>query len=318
LANYGGGIHNNGTLTVTNSTISGNSANNNGGGIYNDAGSALNIANTIIANSTDGASTPTPIDDYAGAGTSTVNLIGASTAANNLVTQGTFNWATTVTSAALNLGPLQNNGGPTFTMALLAGSPAISAGNATISNAAPVNRLDQRGFSRITSDIGAYAVSNIITVTSTADTVDPTDGVTSLREAITLANTTAGDDQISFNFSTVSSSYTITLNSALPNIIDASTVVGTGTAGTLTINGLGASSLIISGNNGNVNRDFNIFNIASGGNLSISGVTVSGAQTSHRFQFHPLRQFGEFWRRHFQHRHADGHELHHLREFGGE
>ena len=265
-ANAGGGIDNSGsgTLTVTNSTISGNSAANAGGGISNNGGT-LNIANTILANSTSGG-------DYAGTGS-----VGTNT--NNLVEDGSLPGTGEITGDPF-LGPLQNNGGPTFTMALLNGSPAIGAGNATISNATPVNGLDQRGFSRTTSDIGAYAVSNLIKVTTTADTVDPTDGVTSLREAITLANTTAGDDQISFNFSTGSSPYTITLNSALPNIIDASTVVGTGTAGTVTINGLGASSLIISGDNGDTNRNFNLFNINSGGNLSISGVTVSGAKTS--------------------------------------
>jgi hypothetical protein len=51
------------------------------------------------------------------------------------------------------LGPLQNNGGPTQTMALLIGSPAINAGDNT---GAP--DTDQRGFPRIvggTIDIGA-------------------------------------------------------------------------------------------------------------------------------------------------------------------
>jgi hypothetical protein len=54
------------------------------------------------------------------------------------------------------LGPLQDNGGPTQTMALLVGSPAIGAGDPT--NAPPT---DQRGASRIfngTIDIGAYEV----------------------------------------------------------------------------------------------------------------------------------------------------------------
>ena len=97
-----------------------------------------------------------------------------------------------------------------------------------------------------------------------------------------MANTTAGNDQISFNL-TGTSPYIITLDGilgSLPTILDASTVVGTGTAGTVTINGLGASSLIISGNNGDTNRNFNIFNIITGGNLSISGVTVTGANYS--------------------------------------
>jgi hypothetical protein len=52
------------------------------------------------------------------------------------------------------LGPLADNGGPTLTMALLQGSPAIDAGDDT---AAPP--IDQRGFPRpfgLASDIGAY------------------------------------------------------------------------------------------------------------------------------------------------------------------
>jgi hypothetical protein len=54
------------------------------------------------------------------------------------------------------LGPLQNNGGPTQTMALLAGSPAI--GHA---NNAKAPATDQRGFTRLdlaseTTDIGAF------------------------------------------------------------------------------------------------------------------------------------------------------------------
>ncbi len=99
-------------------------------------------------------------------------------------------------------------------------------------------------------------------------------GAGSLRDAITLANTTAGDDTIDFNFAAGSSPYTITLASALPSIVDASSTVGAGTAGTVTITGLGASSLIIDANKGN----FSIFTISTGGDLTISGVTVTGAQ----------------------------------------
>ena len=258
---YSGGIYNQGTGSVINCTFSGNSAVT-GGGIYNS--NTLNIANTIIANSTSGG-------DYAGGGT--VNVTSPSTAANNLVSQGTFSWATTKTSAEINLGTLANNGGPTQTLALLTGSVAIGAGDATISNAAPVNGLDQRGINRTTSDIGAYSFG--IQVNTNADTVDSDPTVTSLREAITLANTTAGDDQISFNL-TGSSPFTINLATALPSIVDASSTVGAGTAGTLNITGLGASSLTIDGSKGG----FNIFRINTGGNLSISGVTITGANTS--------------------------------------
>jgi hypothetical protein len=50
------------------------------------------------------------------------------------------------------LGPLAENGGPTQTMALLSGSPAIDAGTASVAPA-----TDQRGVSRESPpDIGAY------------------------------------------------------------------------------------------------------------------------------------------------------------------
>jgi hypothetical protein len=147
-ASTGGGIVNFATVTVTNSTISGNS----GGGIFNF--STLNIANTIIANSTSGG-------DYSDGG-GTVNLISPTTAANNLVSQGSFSWATTKTSAEINLSTLANNGGATSTLALLAGSAAIGTGNATRSNAAPVNGLDQRGSIRSSTapNIGAFEGQN--------------------------------------------------------------------------------------------------------------------------------------------------------------
>ena len=240
----GGGILNfagTAVLTVLNSTLSGNSAGNsnfagsNGGGIRNYA-TINNLSNTIIANSVRGG-------DFVG-NTPTVST-------NNLITNGSLTGSSPVTSAQLNLGPLQDNGGPTFTMALGAGSVAIgtTAGTGT----------DQRGINRTTNDIGAYSFG--IQVTSTADS-----GTGTLRSAITQAGSTAGNDQISVNL-TGSSPYTILLASTLPI---------TAEFGTVNITGLGASNLTISGNNGN----FSIFSIASLGNLFISGVTVTGVNTS--------------------------------------
>jgi CSLREA domain-containing protein len=284
----GGGVFTAGPLAFSNTTISGNAANSNGGGIWNDSrygnggtqtltnvtiasnsansggafynvGGKVSIYNSILADSTKG-------DDFTG--TQPTN------SSDNIITSGTMNGSTKVTSAQLNLGLLQNNGGSTPTIALGAGSAAIGAGKATISNASPVNGLDQRGYNRTTPDVGAFSAG--IAVTTTADTVDATDNLTSLREAITLANTTPGNDNISFLFPTGSAPYTITLSSALPAIVSANTVVGAGTAGTLNINGLGASNLIIDGNKGN----FSIFSIDAGGNLSISGVTVTKANSS--------------------------------------
>lgn len=55
------------------------------------------------------------------------------------------------------LGPLANNGGPTQTMALLSGSPAIGLGVSAICNATPLSGLDQRGDPRPAAcDSGAF------------------------------------------------------------------------------------------------------------------------------------------------------------------
>ena len=58
------------------------------------------------------------------------------------------------------LGSLTNNGGPTLTMALLAGSPAIDAGDTSL---APTS--DQRGFPRpagLAADIGAFEYGSVM------------------------------------------------------------------------------------------------------------------------------------------------------------
>ncbi|RIK26371.1 MAG: hypothetical protein DCC54_07320, partial [Anaerolineae bacterium] len=145
----GGGIHNaySGTLTVTNSTLSGNSANNFGGGIYNNLLATMNYSNTIIANSAAGG-------DCSNGGTIGANV-------NNLVENGS---CSPTFSGDPNLGPLQDNGGPTQTHALLTGSAAIDAGNAAVCATAPVNNLDQRGVARpqgAACDIGAYEYVDI-------------------------------------------------------------------------------------------------------------------------------------------------------------
>ena len=158
----GGGIeHANGTLTVVNSTISGNTTDSAGGGIRNNA--VLNLTNsTVTGNSTanpqftqGGGIDSTPIGgmfptfpfahikssvvalnsslsspDFVGhVSTSGFNLVGKSdgstgfTAATDL--KGTI---AAPLDPKLDPNGLQNNGGPTTTIALLSGSPAIDKG----------------------------------------------------------------------------------------------------------------------------------------------------------------------------------------------
>jgi predicted outer membrane repeat protein len=134
-ADYGGAILNFGTLDVSNSTLSGNSASY-GGGISNYFHGTLTLQNTIIADSTGGN-----CSNYS-------SLIDGS---------GNLSWPD-ATCPGLNadplLGPLQDNGGPTQTHALLPGSPAIDA--ALLANCPAT---DQRGVSRPQGpgcDIGAF------------------------------------------------------------------------------------------------------------------------------------------------------------------
>ncbi len=139
----GGGISNSGTLTLTNSTVAGNDVNSTGGGIKNS--NSMTLLNSIIANSLNGG-------DCINEGTLS--------STNNLIEDGTCSSAFPPGTAP-NLGPLQDNGGPTQTYALLTGSPAIDAGT---NDGCP--DTDQRGVSRPingTCDIGAYEYQGIPT-----------------------------------------------------------------------------------------------------------------------------------------------------------
>ena len=117
-----------------------------GGGIYNLG--TLNARNTILAGNT----ALTGPDLSGNLGSLGHNLIGN--------TQGGSGFAATdLLNVDPLLGPLQDNGGPTQTMALLPGSPAIDAGDDT----PPLPDFDQRGpgFPRISGphvDIGAFEV----------------------------------------------------------------------------------------------------------------------------------------------------------------
>ncbi len=159
-AGYGGGIFNYGySTTISNSTIAGNTASF-GGGINNYSGT-INLGNSIVAANTSNASSRDVEGFFTSLGH---NLIGSSTGSAGF--SNGVNGDLVGNNASLldpKLGPLADNGGPTQTMALLDGSPAINAGsNALIpidpSTGQPFT-TDQRGAPRIvgaTVDIGAY------------------------------------------------------------------------------------------------------------------------------------------------------------------
>ena len=183
---FGGGIANDGGIVrVRNSTFSGNSANFSGGAIFNDRGTLKVILSTFSGNS---ALAGGGIYDSVRATTTLKNTIVANSpsggdCAGNITDEGynLFGDPKCVTSdTSLSgdpmLGPLANNGGPTETHALLAGSPAIDRGwSFFVFDRDPFGHLlhfDQRGhpFHRIdgglgpgglpqgTVDIGAFEV----------------------------------------------------------------------------------------------------------------------------------------------------------------
>jgi len=193
--NSGGGVYQCciGLTMLTNSTIAYNSTSTagGGGGLSIDPATAGTLDNTIIALNKD----PNGADDIAGAAVSSAsayNLVGVDETGS--LTNGVNGNQVGVTNPGLAAG-LANNGGPTQTIALLPGSPAIDAGNNALAvdptTGQPLT-TDQRGALRgpaglnagSTVDIGAYEASSSYLVTSTAASTD----VGTLQTAIGWAN----------------------------------------------------------------------------------------------------------------------------------
>ena len=204
-AGNGGGIFNRGILTVTNGTLAGNNASTgSGGGIYNLSGNGtLNLRNTVVA-----GNTGSPGLDISGAVATTGNNLVGSIADTTGISNGTN--GDIVNNTPL-LGTLGSNGGPTQTIPLLAGSPAIGAGDTSGSGCASigasgVNRKDQRGLTRQAAkcSIGAFepqtATYTVGAATDTgamdtfADCQSGTNTTCKLRDALAYAS--SGSDTI--------------------------------------------------------------------------------------------------------------------------
>jgi CSLREA domain-containing protein len=158
------------TFTVTNCTFSANAAiggsggtgkpgspagpagTGQAGGIYNEESNPAQVGNTLIAgNSGTGGGSPDVNGAFFSVGS---NLIGKTDGSTGF-TDTTDLTGTSAMPRDPNIGPLANNGGPTDTVALLAGSLAINAGRDA---KAPLR--DQRGYARSgVSDIGAFELN---------------------------------------------------------------------------------------------------------------------------------------------------------------
>ncbi len=169
----GGGLWAYGTATLTDCTISGNSGTE-GGGVYLAGGpfSRMTIGDTIVAGNAATIISPdlfgTVTDDQG------FNLIGDGDNASGFTAAGD-QVGTAASPIDPLLAPLGDYGGPTQTMALLAGSPAIDKGDNTLVPIDPSTGLpvttDQRGFTRVvngTVDIGAFEDQVVLTTPANA------------------------------------------------------------------------------------------------------------------------------------------------------
>ena len=128
---------------MTNSTLYGNGTESQGGGIYSESGASVTLYNSIIAGNT---KTGPVMDNCSGTITD---------GGHNIEDDATCSLgASSMSNTDPKLDPLglQDNGGPTKTIALLPGSPAIDASSTNCP------ATDQRGVTRSSPncDIGAF------------------------------------------------------------------------------------------------------------------------------------------------------------------
>ena len=304
----GGGIATiSGNVTLNSSTVTNNSSGGNGGGVYSQNSGAsplLTVQNSIIAgNIATGAA-----NDLLPDPTSTLDidfsLIGDTTGSGVTAGTGTGN----VLDANPLLGPLQDNGGPTHTHALLAGSPALDAGNSTLIT-------DQRGLTRPVdltatanaaggdgSDIGAFEFQpepSSLVVTTNLDVVDNADFVTSLREAINFANSQAGADTITFDSTvfTGDAASLIRLKSGTLIVNESLTIDGTGGTDVVISGDAEGSDTLVTGtfitdvaasltaDPTSLDDNTRVVNFSAfSGDLTLNNLTITGGRTSFGFE----------------------------------
>jgi hypothetical protein len=259
----GGGIDSFGVLSVNNSTVSGNSASWGGGISFRYASwlrDKVNSNNTIVTMN----AAPSGTDIWTGGHSISGdhNLIGDGT--GGTVTGSNNQVGTEASPIDPLLGPLQDNGGPTFTQALLSGSPAIDAGTCTASVT-----TDQRGALRpqgSTCDIGAFEVNLPAAVSQAVSDagLDTSTAPQGLIDALVAANAAS---QLTTLPTSSEDSVTIPSNGAR--------VVPQGGSLSGSIDGSGGSSTAVVGTNATVDGSVsNVSNVALA-----SGSRVTGSVT---------------------------------------
>jgi CSLREA domain-containing protein len=285
----------NATMSLVNCTVSGNTgaalAGGIGNGISNGGTASLSIFNCTFSGNTPGTlyvgGTTEMGNTILKRGASGANIVGTITSrGHNLSDDAAGGDASTGPGGTLNatgdqrntdprLGPLQNNGGPTFTHNLLANSPARDAGDDAVLGP-PLNlTTDQRGFPRRvdlpglndggdSTDIGAVEAGLVqtgptFTVTNTAEHDDgtcSTDDCT-LIEALNATNANPDANIINFTPGLTGAIGTANL-----------TPIGLTISNPVTINGPGSRVLTVTGR-----TSARVFRVLSA-NVNISGLSI--------------------------------------------
>jgi len=290
-----GGILNLGTLNINNGTIVSNSTPGAGGGLETTT-STVTLRNTILA----GNSGSTGADCYTPAGmvqSAGYNMIGSTSSCAIASSVGDV---MDFSFASLLLGPLQNNGGPNLTYALLPGSPAIDAIPGC--NSAPAT--DQRGVIRpqgAACDIGAFESQGFI-LTKTGGDSQSTTPNTAFTQPLTLTVTannagepvnngvvTFSGPSAGASTNPVTSTATIT-NGAVSLSVTANGTVGSfnvtasaggvATSAQFALTNLGVPDLAISASDGGVSITPGgtiayTLSYSNAGNQGVAGVVVS-------------------------------------------
>ncbi len=239
----GSGLYNaSGNAALVNCTFAGNTGTT-GAGLY-VAGGTTTMTNSIVAGNT---------TDISGTVTGSHNLIG--TGGSGGLSNGTN--GNIVGVANPGLATLGSYGGPTQTMPLLPGSPAIGKGTGSgVTN-------DQRGFALDgTIDMGAFQVQTGPLVVNTVVDGPAASGRLSLRQAVNLANAISGNQSITFDPSVFATPRKITLSGTLLELSD--------TTGTVTITGPAEGVTV------DANGKSRVFQIDPNVKASISGLSITG------------------------------------------
>jgi len=217
---YGGGIYNYGVLTLTNSTVSENSANS-GGGVYNGPGSALTLTNSTVSgnsaeysgggiyNRTEATLTNSTVSgntsggDGGGIAGGTITLTNSTVSGNNTERDGggisSYSGALTLTNSTVSGntsgGHSENNGGGIYS----GSGGALTLTNSTVSG----NSAKLGG--------GIYSGSEATLTNSTVsgNSAERAGGGIVNFETLTLTNTVVDGECLLYGAPTASNGYNI-------------------------------------------------------------------------------------------------------------